>query len=219
MGLDPVSANATNRIPVLIGAISGTASFHFRHSLPGWTAFWAAIPTTLGAIAGALLAEAIPIRDVEWLIFGAVFAALVLLLTRLKKVLEHPGTGTERFGNREFVMLFLVGLWLGLIVLDGATYLLLALTLVVGLDLLKANGVKNALLIPTTLVAIAVFSYRGHIVWPVGLAMGVGSIAGGILGARVATSPGAKRHIFAILVFVIGAELVHLAVQFALRKF
>ena len=27
IGLDPVSANATNRIPVLIGAVAATASF------------------------------------------------------------------------------------------------------------------------------------------------------------------------------------------------
>jgi hypothetical protein len=30
IGLDPVSANATNRIPVLVGALSATWSFHRR---------------------------------------------------------------------------------------------------------------------------------------------------------------------------------------------
>jgi uncharacterized membrane protein YfcA len=34
IGLDPVSANATNRIPVLIGALSATARFHQRKALP-----------------------------------------------------------------------------------------------------------------------------------------------------------------------------------------
>jgi uncharacterized protein len=33
IGLDPVSANATNRIPVLIGAVAATASFHKRKAL------------------------------------------------------------------------------------------------------------------------------------------------------------------------------------------
>ena len=217
LGLDPITANATNRIPVLVGAISGTASFHFRHSVPWRTAFFAAIPTTLGALAGALVAESIPVRGVGLVITAAVLAAFLLLLTKFKHALEYSGTGTERFGNREFVVLFAVGLWLGLIVLDGATYLLLTLTLVVGLDLFKANGVKNALLVPTTLVAILVFMYRGHIVWTIGIAMGVGSIVGGILGARLATAPNAKRYIIGLLVFIIGAELVNLGIRFVLQ--
>src|SRR4029078_9465235 len=33
-GLDPISANATNRVPVLIGALSATASFHRGKTLP-----------------------------------------------------------------------------------------------------------------------------------------------------------------------------------------
>ena len=34
VGLDPVSANATNRIPVLIGALSATMSFHQKQGHP-----------------------------------------------------------------------------------------------------------------------------------------------------------------------------------------
>ncbi len=30
IGLDPIAANATNRIPVLIGALAATMSFHRR---------------------------------------------------------------------------------------------------------------------------------------------------------------------------------------------
>jgi uncharacterized membrane protein YfcA len=43
--------------------------------------------------------------------------------------------------------------------------------------------------------------------------MGAGSIAGGILGARLATSMQARKWVFRLLVMVLSAELVHLTVH------
>ena len=62
--------------------------------------------------------------------------------------------------------------------LDGATYLLMALVLAVHLPLVQANALKTVALIPTTLVALAFFAADGAIDWSVGATMGVGSIAG-----------------------------------------
>lgn len=61
-----------------------------------------------------------------------------------------------------------------------------------------------------TVVAIAFFAWRLEIDWVLAGLLGLGSVAGGWLGARFATSPDAKRHIFRLLVLVISAELLHL---------
>lgn len=209
-GLDPISANATNRIPVLIGALSAAASFHARGAMPWRIAARAGVPASLGALCGALLAEMLPARQLGLIITAAVLMALVLLFTKLRQAIESGGADTLRLGKREYAVLFGVGVWLGFIVLDGATYVLLALTLMVGLNLTHANAVKTAILIPTTLIAMAVFAWKGDIAWTLGAVMGAGSLVGGILGARVATSPGAKKAVFWLLVVVISAELVHL---------
>jgi hypothetical protein len=47
--------------------------------------------------------------------------------------------------------------------------------------------------------------------------MGVGSIAGGIFGARLATSPQARKWVFLLLAVVISAELVHLAIHYVFK--
>lgn len=209
-GLDPVSANATNRVPVLIGALSAAASFHARGAMPWGIAARTCIPASLGALCGALLAELLPARQLGLVITAAVLMALALLFTKLRQAIESGGSGEIRLGPREYLALFGIGIWLGFIVLDGATYVLLALTLLVGLDLTHANAVKTAILIPTTLIAMVVFAWKGDIAWTLGAVMGAGSLVGGILGARVATSPGAKKAVFWLLVVVISAELVHL---------
>jgi uncharacterized membrane protein YfcA len=209
-GLDPVSANATNRIPVLIGSLSSVYTIHRQKAMP-WPLVWkAAIPATVGAVLGAITAELIPSRQFGLLITGAVLIALVLLFTHLKRAIESATAGDARFGLRENVALFAVGVWLGLIVLDGATYLLLTLTLLVGLSLAHANAVKTALLAPTTAISMVVFSYNGDIDWTLGILMGAGSLAGGMLGAGLATSPKAKKIVFPLLAVILVGEIVHL---------
>lgn len=219
IGLDPVSANATNRIPVLIGAVAATASFHKRQTLLWGLAVKVSFPVAIGGLAGAGLAEILPGRELALIITAAVLVALVLLFTKLKQAIESATSENVRYGVREFLLFVGIGVWLGFIVLDGATYLLLALTLVVGLPLIAANAIKSATLVPTTIVAMIVFAYKGNINWTLGAVMGVGSIAGGILGARLATSHHARKSVFLLLVVVISAELVHLAIHYVFKTF
>jgi uncharacterized membrane protein YfcA len=214
LGLDPISANATNRIPVLIGAASATASFHKSKAIRWDLALRMGIPVTAGAIIGAALAEAIPARDLALVITAAVLLALLLLFTKLKQAIASATPGEVRFGLREFGLFFLIGIWLGFIVLDAGTYLLLALVLAVHLSLVAANALKNVALLPTTAAAMAIFAFKGSIDWPLGAAMALGSIAGGVLGARLAISASAKKWIFRLLVTVITAELVHIGVHY-----
>lgn len=219
IGLDPVSANATNRIPVLIGAVAATASFHKRKALLWGLAVKVSLPVAIGALAGAGLAEILPGRDLALIITAAVLVALVMLFTKLKQAIESATSETVRYGVREFLVFMGIGVWLGFIVLDGATYLLLALTLVVGLPLIPANAIKSATIVPSTIVAMIVFASKGNIDWTLGAVMGVGSIAGGIFGARLATSPQARQWVFLLLVVVLSLELVHLAIHYVFKTF
>jgi uncharacterized membrane protein YfcA len=214
IGLDPLTANATNRLPVLVGAVSATGSFQRRGVVPWRLALKASIPVTVGAALGALLAEVMPGRDLALLITGAVLFAMILLFTKVKAAIASAAEHEPRYGVRERLMLLGIGVWLGFIVLDGATYLLLALTLAVGLPITGANAVKSVILIPTSLIAVVLFAADGVIDWRVGAVLAVGSIAGGVLGARLASSEAAKVWVYRILVFVIVAELAHLSIHY-----
>jgi uncharacterized protein len=217
IGLDPISANATNRVPVLIGALSATASFYRRKVLPWALAAKVSLPVAIGGLGGAALAEILPGRELALVITAAILVALLLLFTKLKQAIESASSDEVRYGVREFFLFIGIGGWLGFIVLDGATYLLLALTLAVGLPLVQANAVKNAVAVPVTIIAMLVFAFKGSIDWTVGAVMGAGSIAGGVLGARLATSLQARKWVFRLLVMVLSAELVHLTVHYVFK--
>jgi hypothetical protein len=102
IGLDPVSANATNRIPVLIGALSATARFHQRKALPWEVALKVSLPVLMGGLIGAGLAEVLPGRDLALIITAAVLVALGAAgaIPSLRAV-KHPILGLETDQNFE----------------------------------------------------------------------------------------------------------------------
>lgn len=217
IGLDPLTANATNRLPVLVGAVSATGSFQRRGVVPWRLAARACIPVTIGAALGVVIAEFVPARDLALLITAAVLLALILLFTKVKAAIATAQVHEPRYGAREALMFLGIGIWLGFIVLDGATYLLLCLTLAVGLPIVGANAVKSVILIPTSLVAVVLFALDGDIDWEVGAVLALGSIVGGLLGARLASAEAAKVWVYRILVVVIVGELAHLTIHYVVE--
>jgi uncharacterized membrane protein YfcA len=214
-GLSPLDANATNRLTVLFGSLMALRTFQAKGAVdwrPGWMM---AIPATLGSIAGVLAAERLPGRGMALVITAAVVAAFLLLITRLKKVLERPSLGVAAITPAGMFALLFVGFWLGFIVLDGATYLLLVLMLMFHYNLVRANALKAWLSVPTTLVPILMFAGHGSIRWPEGLVMSAGSIGGGYVGARLTMHERARVWIYRILIAVLLLEIVHLGIQYA----
>ncbi|MDR7006198.1 sulfite exporter TauE/SafE family protein [Paraburkholderia strydomiana] len=212
-GLHAINADATNRIPVLVGAMSSVVGLARRGAIPWRRALLVSTPATLGSVIGALFAESLPSHDIRIGIVGAVVVTLALLLTKLNVLLKSAAPETVRLGTRPFVMLFLVGIWAGLIGLS-ATYTLLVLVLAMRIPVVEANAIKIFVLVPVTAVAMMVFAEKGSIDWSVGGVMALGSVAGGLLGARLAVSEQARRWIVGLLVLVTLAELIHLLVQY-----
>jgi uncharacterized membrane protein YfcA len=213
-GLSPLEANATNRLSVLFGSLMALHTFQAKSDVDWHAGVEMIIPATIGSIVGVLAAERIPGRSMGLVITAAVMAALILLVTKMKKVLERPPQGQPRLTTAGMAALFGVGFWLGFIVLDGATYLMLVLILMFRYDLIHANALKALLGVTTTLVPIIIFAGAGSIRWPEGLIMSAGSIAGGHIGARLTMHERAKVWIFRTLIVVLLLEIVHLGIQY-----
>jgi uncharacterized membrane protein YfcA len=210
LGIPEVIANATNRIPVLLGAAMATYSFHREKQLD-WKAGIKLAPSALiGSILGALTAEKLGNRTMGLFITAAVLVALLLLFTKVKEALSKSLDLQPVVSPLMIAVMGFVGFWLGFIVLDGATYLLLVLILGCHYALPQANALKSLILVTTTFVPVLLFSAAHEIYWPEGIAMSVGSIAGGHFGARFSNHIRAKIWVFRLLIIVMVAELAHL---------
>jgi uncharacterized membrane protein YfcA len=213
-GLSPLEANATNRLAVLFGSVMALRTFHARAEVNWRAGIIMAIPATLGSFFGVLAAERIPSRSMGLVITAAVMVALLLLVFKMKSVLERPQAGVAGITPAGMFALLGVGFWLGFIVLDGATYVLLVLILMFHFDLIHANALKALLCVTTTAVPIIMFASAGNIRWREGLLMSAGSVAGGYIGARLTMHERAKFWIFRTLIAVLVLEIIHLAIQY-----
>ena len=84
---------------------------------------------------------------------------------------------------------FAVGLYGGFIQ-AGVGFLILAVTTMAGMDLVRGNAVKVLSVLLLTVVSLAIFARGGVIDWPLGIALGAGSFAGGLVGVRLAVLRG-----------------------------
>lgn len=209
LGLPPAVANATNRLPVVVGMALAMLRFQHANVIP-WRFTLKLLPAFLmAAVLGALGATVIPMPEIRLLIHGAILLAFALLLLRPNRWLDDVER-TKPVAPSPLLLLLMVavGLWSGLIVLDAATYLLVTLVLVGQLPLVQANGIKVFLIGTATLASLVVFVLHGQVDWMSGIPLMIGSALGGWLGASLALGPNARLWIYRLLLFALGLELV-----------
>jgi len=214
LGLPPLAANATNRLSVLFGSLMAMRKFHKENVLDWHAAARMVLPVAIGSTVGVVAAELLPGRDMALAITAALMMALLLLFTKVKTMLARPQAEPATITFASLVALTGASVWLGFIVLDGNTYLLLVLMGMMHFDLPRANALKVLLLVVSCVVPVAMFCWSGSIWWTDGLILSAGSIAGGHYGARLSLHENARRWVFRLLVLAISLEVVHLGVSY-----
>jgi uncharacterized protein len=218
IGLPATIANGTNRLPLLAGSIAALVTFHRAGVIDWRNGLTLSIPIIAGTIGGAALASVLDAKTMGWAVVIAVIAAFVMLVSNPSRFLRPAAEDGPRVGLATFAVFLPIGLWAGFIVLDSATYMLLGLVVVVGYDLIRANGIKSLFLLWMSLASLLVFYVEGEIDWRIGLWLSVGSVVGAWLGSLLATKEWAKVWVFRLLVVVILAEIAQLLHRFGVLE-
>lgn len=200
-GLDPQTANATNRIGIWFQNIAGTQGFYRKGKLPTHDLIGIFIPSLLGGIVGALLAAKLdvllqltpftaklnPNIIIKVILLGAMLSVAVLMLFKPKAVMYPPDVEIKvRENPRAFWLLFLSGMYGGFVQAGAGFVLLPALAGALHYDMVRANGLKLACTMVFTTVALAIFIWDGQVYWRVGFVLAAGNIVGALIGVRLA---------------------------------
>jgi len=218
-GLPATEANSTNRLAVLLQSL--TAFWEFRRSGERWDrvtgeierrlAVVGTIPMILGSLLGAWISLAVGDHAFKKILSVLMVAVTVWTLwdpVGKKKISLRALQ--RRYGTTHALLFLLVGLYGGF-VQAGVGFLILAVTTYSGLGLVQGNAVKVFSVLLLTGVSLVFFAWHGTIDWAVGLALGAGSAAGGLLGARLAVRIGptwiqrvviAALFLFAIVLWI-----------------
>lgn len=204
-GLGPELANGTNRVAVLAGAAAAMVSF-IRAGRIQWPLVRPLMFVgAVGAVIGAAISEVVSATNLHLAITGALLVALVLLAVKPSRWLADSAS-EPHVGPVQLLLIFAISIWAGFIVLDGMTYLLMALVLSVGFNVTSANAAKAAIAVAIASVSLVVLALGGNVDWLAATPLSIGAVFGGLLAARLAVHPSAARWIYRFLVFVIVGE-------------
>jgi uncharacterized membrane protein YfcA len=215
LGYPAAIANATNRVPVVAGFAMALLRFQRAGAIP-WRLSLQLLPAMLvGALLGTGLSLMASMMELLGAIQFALVAVLALLLINPQRWLNRAPIDlkTVKVDWRLQVLFVGIGIWAGFIVLDTATYILLSLVLLAGVSLVQANGVKIVLMGAASLLSVIFFVANGDVNWSAALPLSIGSVAGSVLGSRLALGPRAQQWIYRLLIVTISAELVAMAFQ------
>ena len=207
LGIPPGIANGTNRLSVLLGSLSAVISFHESGSIPWQKAFRLSAPLAIGSILGAGTATLLNDDSIQLVINVAIILALAVLVIGSKRFICSSETSQEAESPYIAPSLGLVGFWTGFIVLDSATYMILALVMLGSMDVTKANPIKAMFLLIASILTIPIFFLQGQIAWAPGILLAIGSSVGSWWAAKIAIQPWIKRWIYLLLIAIVTIEL------------
>ncbi len=213
IGLPATVANGTNRVGILLQNVVSSSSFSRSGVLDLRGTIILGIPAILGSILGAQIAVNLDEVLMRRAIGVVMVLMLFVILLRPKRWLKGELEALEgRPSLLHLVVFFGIGMYGGFIQAGVGIFLLAGLVLGVGYDLVRANAVKNGIVLLFTVSAILVFIRNDQVNWVVGLVLAIGNMLGAWVAARVAVDRGAVwvRRLLIAVVIVSAANLLGL---------
>lgn len=209
LGLPPGTANATNRIPLLLGFITATIQFVKAGTIPRTFTGKLILPVLAGTLTGCLLVNRMSDFQFKILLAFALVMCMVLILGGAARFLREKAVYSPKpLGWLGLLVGYGLGIWGGLIVLDIGTLMLFFLVLLQGLDLRSANSVKAVLMLVISSASALYFGLESKIDWMYALLLSAGSMVGSYTGAAITVRRSVGKVIYGILVTTIGVELL-----------
>ena len=207
-GVPPVAALATNKLQSSFGTCGAVVAFARRRHIDLKKFALPTLASFVGSAGGTLLVTRVD---------SSFLAALlpILLIAMVLYFVFSPRMSDEdkhsRLGSAALlVVTIIIGGYDGFFGPGTGSFFTTALVALFGFGLIRAVAHSKLLNFASNLASLTVFIAGGHVLWITGLAMAVGSIAGGQVGAHIAIRYGAgiARPLLIIMSFTLTAKLL-----------
>ncbi|MCS6934053.1 MAG: sulfite exporter TauE/SafE family protein [Chitinophagales bacterium] len=184
-GLTPAEANATNRIAILAQNFSSTLTFRQNGIAHDPYVFWLSAATVPGAMLGAWFSLQISDELFTKILSVVMVMFLIITITNpLKYKQQHHERTDLKYKLLGAVVYFFIGVYGGFIQAGTGFFLMAGCMLIHRFDILKTNYFKSVIMLIYTLAALAVFLWKGHVLWLHGLLMAAAMGAGAYVGVK-----------------------------------
>jgi len=210
LGIPPAVANGTNRIAVAIQNLVAVQNFRKQRIIDSDKGIKLAIPTTIGSVLGASIGVNINQHIFE-MCFGAIMLGmLVMLIFKPEKWLKgNPTLADKPVSLKSYLIFFLIGIYGGFLHVGVGYFILAGAVLGSGLDLIKANAIKNLIVLCYVPFSLVVFMLNDQVNWTYGLVHAIGNVVGAYVASRWAIRLGSNfiRWIMVVLILVSTAQM------------
>jgi uncharacterized protein len=168
----------------------------------------------IGSSIGSSLALLIPENVFKIVILAVLPAVAVFLLIKkdFGKAAVPKTLSAKRLAIVAFVIGIAIGCYDGLIGPGAGTFLILAFTAFLGIDLLKSSGCAKITNLASNIASMIIFIVNGKVIFAIAIPAAAFAMAGNYTGARLAIKGGSRYVRFAVL-FVIGLLFVKTAID------
>lgn len=206
LGLPVTAANGTNRLPVIFQNLTASLNFFRQSRLDLRLGIRFSVPMIIGTVIGAQVAT-----DVSDMLFkiclGVVLTGILIVMLFLPLDSLRGGREKSDVSITDYVCFGLIGFYGGYIYI-GLGYLLLGVMFArFRFDIIKANALKNFVILATSPFAFLVFVLNDQVNYGFGLLHAAGNIAGAWVASHYASIFGVrflKWFIIAVIIFVAG---------------
>jgi uncharacterized protein len=205
-GVSAEVANGTNRVAILLQAVTATKAFTDRERF-NFRLFIQLLPLLLaGAALGAWLATQISPQHLKPA-FGGLFIGLGLLSLAERRVTNAVLSWPASVRLVRHPLLFLVGVYGGFLQAGVGLWVVLAAVALFGANFKEANSVKLPLVLGFTLPALFVFTQAGHVEPVRASLLALGTGLGAWVGVKFALASAEKvlRVTVAVAMILTGA--------------
>ncbi len=219
LGLPPSVANGTNRVAIILQNLTSVANFKKKKILDLKKGVQLGIPTVIGSVVGASIVVKLDEQIIQWC-FG--FIMMVMLFFLLYKP-ERWLKGKEELLNKPitwkiYLLMFIIGIYGGVIHVGIGYFILSAVILGAGFDLVKGNAMKNFLVLMYVPFTLIIFVINDQVRWDYGLTHSIGNIIGAYIASKWAVEWGAN-FVRWMMVVIIALSILQMFGVIDLKQF
>lgn len=211
IGIPPGIANGTNRVAVVVQNVVALATYQRLGVADHHLGLSLAIPAVAGSFLGALIS--IRLDDVQ---FRMILGFILLLLAGPIWAEPHLNAKAALWRQNHqrswlpHLVFFFLGVYGGLLQIGVGIFVLVALSVFKGLDLVLANSVKVEIVLCLTALALVLFIIDGKVDWHAGLILSASNALGAWGGAHWGVQKGEAwiRMVLTITVIVMALQLL-----------
>ena len=190
-GIDPLTAVSTNKLQSSFGSGSATLTFA-RKGFLKWQDLRSIVAlSACGSVLGALALTWMPVDGLATILPVLLVAVAIYfaLSPRLSNEASRARISPQLF---RLTAVPLIGAYDGFFGPGTGSFFMLAFVGLLGFGVVQATAHTKAANFASNVAGLLMLGLSGHILWPLGFAMGAAQFVGAALGARAAVLGGAR---------------------------